>query len=58
MSGDTMRMLCSGMPEMREATVRTACGAWNVPHTVSLPFTLSMDATQPQVSSGHGWTRW
>ena len=46
-----------GMPEMSEATV-PACGAWNVPHTVSLPFTLSIDATQPQVSSGQGWTRW
>ena len=40
------------------ATVRTTCGAWNVPQTVSLPFTLSIEATQPQVSSGQGWVRW
>ena len=51
-------MLCSGMLVMREATVRTACGAWKVPQMVSLPLTLSIDATQPQVSSGQGCTRW
>ena len=58
MSGETMRMLCSGMLEMSEATVRTACGAWKVPQTVSLPLILSIEATQPQVSIGQGWTRW
>ena len=52
-----MRILCSGMPEISEATVRTACGAWKVPQTVSLPLTLSIEATQPQVSIGQGWTR-
>jgi hypothetical protein len=47
-----------GDAEISEATVRTACGAWKVPQTVSLPLTLSIDATQPQVSSGQGWVRW
>ena len=41
-----------------EATVRMTCGAWKVPQTVSSPFTLSMDATHWQVSSGDGWVRW
>jgi hypothetical protein len=58
MSGETTRMLCSSIPDSSEATVRTTCGAWKVPQTVSLPFTLSMLATQPQVSSGQGWVRW
>ena len=39
------------------ATVRTTCGAWNVPHTVSSPSTLSNEATHWQVSSGQGCTR-
>jgi len=34
MSGEMMRILFSGMPEISDATERTACGAWKVPHTV------------------------
>ncbi len=58
MSGEMMRILCSGMPERIAATVRTTCGAWKVPHTVSSPLILSIEATEAQVSSGAGWTRW
>jgi hypothetical protein len=58
MSGEITRMLCSSIPEIRETTVRIAWGAWKVPQRVSLPFTLSMLATQPQGSSGQGWVRW
>ena len=52
-----MWILASGMPDSSEATVRTTCGAWNVPQTVSSPFILSIEATQAQVSSGQGCTR-
>ena len=52
-----MRILCSGMPETREKTVRMACGACVVIQTVSLPLTASTEATQPQVSIEATWMR-
>ncbi len=57
MSPPIMRILLSGMPESIAVTVRTRCGACEVRYTVSCPVTLSNEATQPQVSSGHGCTR-
>ena len=57
MSGEMTWILCSGIFEISDATVRMTCGAWNVPHTVNSPRILSKEATQWQVSSGDGWTR-
>lgn len=51
-------ILCSGKPEISDTTVRMTCGAWNVPHSVNSPFTLSNEATDWQVSSGEGCVRW
>jgi hypothetical protein len=57
MSGEMMRIFCSGRPATSAYTVRWACGAWVVVQTVSLPVTLSKSAIEPQVSSGAGCTR-
>ena len=57
MSGEMMRTLDSGRPDSIDTTVRTTCGACEVIQVVSSPRTGSNDATQPQVSSGQGWTR-
>ncbi len=57
MSGAMTWILCSGIFEMSEATVRMTWGAWKVPQTVSSPRILSKEATHWQVSSGDGWTR-
>jgi len=37
-------------PATSASTVRTACGAWVVMYTVSLPCAVSKSAMQPQVS--------
>ena len=55
MSGAMTWILCSGIFEISEPTVRMTCGAWNVPHSVSSPLILSKEATHWQVSSGQGW---
>ncbi len=57
MSGEMIRILCSGSPVTSAYMVRWACGAWLVDQMVSLPLTASMSATAPQVSSGAGCTR-
>ena len=57
MSGDTIRILCSGSPAISAYRVRCACGACVVAHTVSFPVTGSSSATAPQVSSGAGCDR-
>ena len=36
-----MRILCSGSPATNAYSVRWACGAWVVHHSVSLPLTGS-----------------
>ena len=41
MSGEMTWILCSGILEISDATVRMTCGAWKVPQTVSSPRTLS-----------------
>ena len=57
MSGEMTRILCSGIFDTSEKTVRIACGAWVVIHTVSLPLTRSKLATQPHVSIDATWMR-
>ena len=57
MSGAITWILCSGIFEISEPTVRITCGAWNVPYSVSSPLILSNEATHWQVSSGQGWQR-
>ena len=57
MSGEMIRILCSGSPVISAYIVRWACGAWLVDQIVSWPVTGSMAATAPQVSSGAGCTR-
>ncbi|GAP55083.1 hypothetical protein AHiyo6_16480 [Arthrobacter sp. Hiyo6] len=57
MSGETIRILCSGIPATMANSVRWACGAWVVSYSVSLPLTASKSATAPQVSMGAGCTR-
>ena len=42
MSGEMIRILCSGRPVTSAYIVRWACGAWLVDQTVSLPLTVSM----------------
>ena len=41
MSGEITRILCSGRPDTSAYTVLWACGACEVVHSVSFPFTLS-----------------
>src|SRR3989454_960006 len=55
-SGEMMRIFCSGRPATRANTVRIAWGAWVVIQTVSLPI-ASNDATQPHVSMDDTWIR-
>ena len=60
MSGEMMRILCSASPTWPATsanTVRIACGAWVVIHTVSWPEILSNWATQPHVSIEATWMR-
>ncbi|CFS07326.1 Uncharacterised protein [Mycobacterium tuberculosis] len=57
MSGEITRILCSGNPATSAYSVRCACGAWLVVHSVSFPVTGSRSATAPQVSIGAGCTR-
>ena len=57
MSGEMIRILCSGRPATSAYRVRCACGACVVDQTVSFPLTLSRSATVPQVSSGAGCER-
>ena len=60
MSGEMMRIFSSESPTWpatRAKTVRMACGAWVVIQTVSLPWALSNEATQPQVSMEATWMR-
>ncbi len=57
MSGEMILILCSGSGEISAATVRTTCGAWKVPQTVSAPLILSKLATQQAVSIGLAWQR-
>ncbi len=57
MSGETIRILCSGSPAISAYRVRCACGACVVAQTVSFPVTGSISATAPQVSSGAGCER-
>ncbi len=55
-----MRILCSSSPTWPATsanTVRIAWGAWVVIQTVSLSWTLSKWATQPQVSIEATWMR-
>ena len=55
-----MRILCSARPTCPATsakTVRMACGAWVVIHTVNWPETRSNWATQPQVSMEETWMR-
>ncbi len=57
MSGEMIRMFCSGSPATNANSVRWACGACEVIQMVVLPVAGSTSATQPQVSSGEGWQR-
>ena len=60
MSGEMTRIFSSDSPSgpaTSANTVRMACGACVVIHSVSLPSTLSKLATQPQVSIEATWMR-
>jgi hypothetical protein len=57
MSGEMIRIFCSGSPATRAKMVRWRWGAWDVIQSVALPVAELTSATIPHVSSGAGCDR-
>src|SRR6201984_1420763 len=57
MSGEMMRIMCSGSSATSATAVRMMCGAWVVMYTVSLEVARLKSAIAPQHSIGEGCDR-
>src|SRR5260370_38559679 len=57
MSGETIRIMCSGSSATSATAARMMCGAWVVMYTVRLDVARLQSATDPQHSIGDGGLR-
>ena len=57
MSGETIRIMCSGSSATSATAARMMCGAWLVMYTVSFEVDRLKSAIEPQHSIGEGCDR-
>ena len=57
MSGEMIRIMCSGSSAISATAARTMCGAWVVMYTVSFWVARLKSAIEPQHSIGLGCER-